>query len=299
MKASIALAWKRPHRAAEAIPARHLSPQSSPRAVRADDALPAGRPQRRLRARHGDLEGVGPGDDRRGDRDGRLRRRAARRAGRHSPARAGPVGPATSARRRRPEPTANQRSDREAKLREFCRKFAERAFRRPLTADEQAGLHRPPVQLGRNARSGRQARRAAGAQVAAVPVSRDRRATAQPTPTTSPSRLSFGLWDSLPDDELLEGRRRRASSPRASRSPRRPSGCWPTRGRASKLREFFLQWLKVDQVPDLAKDPEQFPDFDAAVASDLRTSLELFLDDVVWSETSDFRQLLAGRLAAT
>ena len=60
----------------------------------------------------------------------------------------------------------------------------------------------------------------------------------------------------------------------------------------AKLREFFLQWLKVDQVPDLAKDPERFPGFDAAVASDLRTSLDLFLDDVVWGESSDFRQLL-------
>ncbi len=64
----------------------------------------------------------------------------------------------------------------------------------------------------------------------------------------------------------------------------------------AKLREFFLQWLKVDQVPDLAKDAERFPGSIAAVASDLRTSLELFLDDVVWSDASDFRQLLARRL---
>ena len=66
----------------------------------------------------------------------------------------------------------------------------------------------------------------------------------------------------------------------------------------AKLREFFLQWLKVDQAPDLAKDPERFPGFDAEVAADLRTSLELFLDDVVWSEASDFRAVAAGRVAA-
>ena len=84
---------------------------------------------------------------------------------------------------------------------------------------------------------------------------------------------------------------RPARHPRAGRRAR-PSGWSPTCGRRAKLREFFLQWLKVDQVADLAKDPKRFPDFDAAVASDLRTSLELFLDDVVWSEASDFRQLL-------
>jgi hypothetical protein len=72
----------------------------------------------------------------------------------------------------------------------------------------------------------------------------------------------------------------------------------------SKLREFFLQWLKVEEVPDVAKDPEQFPGFDGAIISDLRTSLDLFLEDVVWGENSDFRQLLLaedvflnGRLA--
>ena len=72
----------------------------------------------------------------------------------------------------------------------------------------------------------------------------------------------------------------------------------------AKLREFFLQWLKVDQTSDLAKDPKVFPEFNPAVASDLRTSLDLFLDDVVWGDSSDFRRLLLadelylnGRLA--
>ena len=60
----------------------------------------------------------------------------------------------------------------------------------------------------------------------------------------------------------------------------------------SKLREFFLQWLRVDQGPEVAKDPKLFPGFDEAVVSDLRSSLELFLDDVIGSEAADFRELL-------
>jgi hypothetical protein len=62
----------------------------------------------------------------------------------------------------------------------------------------------------------------------------------------------------------------------------------------AKLREFFFQWLKVDQYPDLAKDSKRFPEFDPAVASDLRTSLELTLNEVIWSERSDFRELFLG-----
>ena len=54
----------------------------------------------------------------------------------------------------------------------------------------------------------------------------------------------------------------------------------------------------------MSKDPSRFPGFDPAFAADLRRSLELFVDDVVWSDASDFRQLLLsdqiylnGRLA--
>ena len=72
----------------------------------------------------------------------------------------------------------------------------------------------------------------------------------------------------------------------------------------SKLRKFFLQWLRVDQTPEIVKDPKEFPQFSELVTSDLRTSLDLFLDDVIESESADFRQLLQaeyvyvnGRLA--
>ena len=42
----------------------------------------------------------------------------------------------------------------------------------------------------------------------------------------------------------------------------------------------------------MSKDQQLFPGFDRAVVSDSFTSLDLFLDDVVWSPAADFRQLL-------
>jgi Protein of unknown function (DUF1592)/Protein of unknown function (DUF1588) len=117
------------------------------------------------------------------------------------------------------------------------------------------------------------------------------------------SRLSFGLWDSLPDEELLKAASAGELSTReqvvrqAERMVQDPRA-W------SKLREFFLKWLRVEQYPDLAKDRKLFPQFDETAASDLRTSLELFLESVALSERSDFRDLLLadtvflnGRLA--
>src|SRR5204862_7837772 len=116
--------------------------------------------------------------------------------------------------------------------------------------------------------------------------------------------LSFGLWDSLPDAELLKAaasgklttvEQLRAQAQRMSTDRRTDA----------KLAEFFLQWLKVDRFTDIAKDSKRFPEFDEEIVSDLRTALDLFLEDVIWSEASDYRQLLLadslylnGRLAS-
>jgi len=53
-------------------------------------------------------------------------------------------------------------------------------------------------------------------------------------------------------------------------------------------------WLKADLPMEVVKDERLFPGYDEALLSDLRTSLELFWDAVVWSEGSDFRQLLSA-----
>ena len=105
------------------------------------------------------------------------------------------------------------------------------------------------------------------------------------------SRLSFGLWDSVPDAPLLEAA---AAGQLANRDQvTRQAERMVTDLRArSKLREFFLQWLKVDQVPGHRQGPQTVSlNSMRPIASDLRTSLELFLDDVIGGESADFRQL--------
>ena len=117
------------------------------------------------------------------------------------------------------------------------------------------------------------------------------------------SRLSFGLWDSLPDQPLLDAAAagQLATRDQVVRQAERMVG--DLRARA-KLREFFLQWLKVDQVPDIAKDPKRFP---AVQRGDRLRPAHLARPvsrDVICGEAADFRQLLLadylylnGRLA--
>jgi hypothetical protein len=191
--------------------------------------------------------------------------------------------------------------DREPKLREFCRLFAERAFRRPLTDEQKAFF------------IDRQFKESGTPQVAVkrvvLLVLKSPRflyreiGNSRPDGFDVASRLSFGLWDSLPDRPLIDAA---ATSQLASREQvigqaERMVGDLRAR---SKLREFFQQWLKVEQVPDLSKDPKRYSQFNEVIASDLRTSLDLFLDDIIGSDAADFRQLLCadyvylnGRLA--
>lgn len=191
--------------------------------------------------------------------------------------------------------------DREAKIREFCKQFVGRAFRRPLADElEKAYIERqfksvanPEIAVKRVVMLALKSPRFLYREVG----------SSQPDAYDVAARLSFGLWDSIPDAELLKAA---ASGELTTREQVvKQAERMVTDPRAwAKLRDFFLQWLKVDHYPDLAKNPKRFPGFDEAVATDLRTSLELFLEQTVWNEKSDFREflltdkvMLNGRLA--
>lgn len=189
--------------------------------------------------------------------------------------------------------------DDRVKLREFCLKLAERAFRRPLTAEQKERY------VGRHFADGIFPEVAVKRSILLTLKSpRFLYREAEGTDAFDvASRLSFGLWDSIPDATLLgeAAAGRLASREQAARQAERMMA--DPRAR-SKVREFLFRWLRVDHVPDMSKDQDRYPGFDPAVASDLRTSLDLALNEAVWGESSDYRQLLLadtlylnGRLA--
>jgi mono/diheme cytochrome c family protein len=179
-------------------------------------------------------------------------------------------------------------SDRADKLKAFCRTFVRRAFRGPISDDLVAAVINRQFEGGRDPevavkrvilltlKSPRFLYREAGGLGPGFDVA---------------SRLSFGLWDSIPDRTLIEAAEagKLADKDEVARQATR----MVDDPRAhTKIREFFFQWLRIDRAPDLSKDPEIYPGFDKAIAADLRTSLDLTLDDILWSDSSDFRQVL-------
>ena len=105
------------------------------------------------------------------------------------------------------------------------------------------------------------------------------------------NRLALTLFDSLPADEWLlrlvrqdaleDGKQVRAAAERMMSDYR-------TRG---KTRQLMQEWLHLSDVEQITKSEETFPEFDAELIADLRASLDAFIDDVVWSESSDYRSL--------
>ncbi|MEY3491447.1 MAG: hypothetical protein RL309_575, partial [Verrucomicrobiota bacterium] len=176
--------------------------------------------------------------------------------------------------------------DRGEKLKAFTLRFAQMAYRRPLNDEQKADLT---------------AIYAAGV----APEVAAKRAfiftLSNPAflyPGIGPqddyavaSRLALTLWDSVPDAALLKAAAAgqlkdaiqvRLQAQRMMKDPRAKS----------KLRDFLHHWLHVEEGAEIAKDQKEYPGFDQGVVMDLRTSLDLFAESVVWSEASDYRQLL-------
>ena len=180
--------------------------------------------------------------------------------------------------------------DRPAKLRKFCEIFTETAFRRPLTDEDRRQF------IDALFESSDSPDKAVKRCVLAVMQSP--RFLYPVIPGSDPgdswstaSKLAIVLWDSLPDSPLVNA----ASKNQLDRPERiltQAKRMLDDPRAKAKMRGFFHQWLELDRAQDVTKDSKQFPQFTPAVMTDLRTSLDLFLDDVVWGQTSDYRRLL-------
>jgi len=180
-------------------------------------------------------------------------------------------------------------SNYSTRLKEFCRQWTERGFRRPLSAEEKEFFVERPFAASADPQE-------AVERSVLLGMLSPRFLYCEPPGGGDGAwrlagRLALTLWDSLPDEQLAQS----AASGKLVKpdEARRQAERMATDLRArAKLREFFLHWLNVERFADLSKDSKAFPDFDLQTITDLRTSLDLLLEDVIWSDPSDFRQLL-------
>ncbi len=267
-RAAIQLFWKPPHQTLAVIPERYLSPMRTRETLIIDTQFP-------------------PDDRSVGYERGSFVSKEWDQATTHAA-----IEAAEKVAARLRELTGTRRDDepQQEKAREFCRQFAERAFRRPLSPEQhELYLDR---QFAETADLGTAVQRIV-LLVLKSPRFLYREVSGQNDSYDVAARLSFALWDSLPDDTLRQAaannqlQTSEQVAAQAERMVRDP------RARA-KLREFFHQWLKFEHFQDLSKDSELFPEFDPELVSDMRVSLDLFLEDVIRGERADFRELLVA-----
>ena len=171
---------------------------------------------------------------------------------------------------------------------------ARRAYRRPVTAAELA-VPFEFYQMGRAEGSfedgiGRALQRILVHPEFLFRVERDPVDSA--SETTYPlgdlelaSRLSFFLWSSIPDDELLDvAERGELTDPEVFEQQARRMLRDP-RSRAL-VTNFGAQWLYFRNMSAALPDPIQFPGFDDNLRQAMRRETELFFEDVIREDRS-------------
>ena len=278
--ASIRLKWKPPLRPIEVIPQHCLTPQWSPRTFVLNTPFP-------------------PDDRSRGYERGSAVSKEWYDATTHA---ALEVAATVVTELDRLSQSKADAGDRSRKVQEFCGKFAERAFRRPLSDEERAFYIERHFAEGTDIDT---STRRTITLVLQSPRFLYREVNiGEFDDYDVASWLAFSLWDSIPDQRLRE------AAGKGQLKTREQIADWTERMLKSpkaraKTRDFVQHWLRLDHFPELSKDPTAFPQFTPEVVADLRTSLDLFVEDIVWKRSGDFRELLTsdqvylnGRLAA-
>jgi hypothetical protein len=177
----------------------------------------------------------------------------------------------------------------------FIRQFGLKTFRRPLTEDE---LRRYGALFTQQAQGTRKFLEGARVVVEAMLQSPNFLFHVEAGPDGSAtgydvaSRLSYMLWNTMPDKALFdaaakgelsttEGRqkaaRRMVDDPKAHQA----------------LDEFFDEWLRFDKVVNAVKEGRQFADFTPEVAAAMAEETRSLLQYLVWSDRNFMEALTA------
>jgi hypothetical protein len=183
---------------------------------------------------------------------------------------------------------------------QFIEKYGQRLFRRPLTAAESQARVQTAATGATQAQDFYAGLKLALTSLLAAPEFLFRVETAEIDPAnpkqhrldayTKASRISFMLWDTAPDDELLATAASGAihndavlkqQLARLTASPRYEQGA----------RAFFADMLQLDGFDNLVKDPAIYPKFNQSVADSAKEETLKSTVDLLINKKRDYREL--------
>ena len=100
------------------------------------------------------------------------------------------------------------------------------------------------------------------------------------------SRLSFFLWSSIPDDELLRLAERRKLSEPAVLEQQVRRMLADRRAADALVDDFAAQWLNLRRVAEVVVDPERYPNYDLTLMAAFKRETELFVESTLREDRS-------------
>jgi mono/diheme cytochrome c family protein len=184
--------------------------------------------------------------------------------------------------------------DEEKCAKEILTTVMRRAYRRPISKTDLAG----PMAFYREGRADGDFEAGIGRALSAVLINPAFLFRVEADPKKAPpggayrisdlelaSRLSFFLWSSIPDDELLDAAIRGTLS-RPTELEKQTRRMLADRRSFNFATNFAGQWLRLRNLEAVIPDARHFPDFDDNLRQAFRRETELFVDSVVREDRS-------------
>jgi len=167
---------------------------------------------------------------------------------------------------------------------QFIRTFGRRAFRRPLQPEEirrYGALFKAEPDFLKGAQTVIEAM----LQSPSFLFWMEQTSIPEWKPYATASRLAYFIWDTMPDDALLDtaARGELNTADDAARAARRMLD--DPRARQG-LDDFVSQWLRFDRALTAARDQRLFPLFNRDLASAMTEEAKHFIGDLVWNDRS-------------
>jgi len=173
----------------------------------------------------------------------------------------------------------------------FVREFGLRAFRRPLDAAEQRryeslfGVEKDFLK---------------GAQLVIEAMLQSSNFLFRLEDTSEPrwkayataSRLSYALWDTMPDAALFAAAEKGELNTPAGVKQQVKRMLDHPRAKQS-LNEFISQWLRFDRILTASKDKRRYPLFTRETAVAMTEEARLFVNELIWNDR-DFMELFTA-----
>ncbi len=111
------------------------------------------------------------------------------------------------------------------------------------------------------------------------------------TPYEVASALSYGLWGTMPDDELLDAAASGELEDQDGLEAQARRLLDHPRGHA-QTGEFFTQWLGTGPLLQANKDAQVYPDFTPEIRESMAAEQQAFVDYVMYDSTATLQELL-------